>query len=189
MASSEVVLTGDTRAKVRDPAIVVLFFALTLGIFVYPQVWYYKINRELRDFGHAKGDPELAESDPTMSVLAVTLGLLIIVPAVVSWYRCTQRIKRAQELAGTGEQLNGWIVLACAVGTLVVSLPGLAIAALVQDALNKVWKEFPEASNMSAPAAVPAMQAPEPDLGQMAPPSADQREVEDLSKLPPPSQG
>jgi hypothetical protein len=143
LASPEVAMEGGGRAKLRDPGIVVLFFGLTLGFLVYPQVWYYKINRELRDYGRAVGDEELAGSNPTMSVLAVTLGALIIVPPFVSWYRCTQRIKHAQELAGQ-EQLNGWLIVACYIGTVIFTVVGLAIPAIVQDHLNKIWKTLPE---------------------------------------------
>src|SRR5258705_9665222 len=99
-------MAGGGRAKIRDPGIVALFFALTLGFLVYPQVWYYRINRELRDYGRAQGDEELANSNPTMSVLAVTIGALVVVPPFVSWYRATKRIQRAEELAGTSPALN-----------------------------------------------------------------------------------
>ena len=143
MAAPEVQMQGGGHAKIRDPGIVVLFFALTLGFLVYPQVWYYRINRELRDYGRAMGDEELGASNPTNSVLAVTLGALIIVPPFVSWYRATQRIKRAQELAGQ-EQLNGWVLVGCYIGTVLFTVVGLAIPAIVQDNLNKIWKTLPE---------------------------------------------
>jgi hypothetical protein len=155
VAAPEVQLGGSGKAKVRDVGLVVLFFALTLGFLVYPQVWYYRINRELRDYGEAKGDDELAGSQPGMSVLAITLGALLIVPPFVSWYRCTQRIKRAQELAGVEERLNGWILVACYVGMIILTVPGLAIPAIVQDHLNKVWKTQPDAA--AGPGAVPAV--------------------------------
>ena len=44
---------------------------LTLGI--YTMVWYYRINREVRDFGRAHGDEKLANSNPVLSILAVTI--------------------------------------------------------------------------------------------------------------------
>ena len=142
-------MAGGGHAKVRDPGIVALFFALTLGFIVYPQVWYYKINRELRDYGRAQGDEELAESNPAMSVLAVTLGALIIVPPFVSWYRATKRIQRAQELAGTA-QMSGWLMVAFYIGALVTTVAGLGIPVVVQDNLNKIWKTLPEATDASA---------------------------------------
>ncbi|MDX6615614.1 MAG: hypothetical protein QOD60_705 [Solirubrobacterales bacterium] len=149
MAAPVVTMAGGGHAKVRDPGIVALFFALTLGFIVYPQVWYYKINRELRDYGRAQGDEELAQSNPTMSVLAVTLGALIIVPPFVSWYRATKRIQRAQELAGTGG-MSGWLMVAFYIGALVTTVAGLGIPVVVQDNLNKIWKTLPEATDASA---------------------------------------
>ena len=98
MASYEVNAYG-AEVKVRDPGIVVLFFFLTLGFLIYPQVWYYRINRELRDFGRVYRDEKLADSNPVLSVLAVTLGALLIVPPIVSWWKCTGRIRRAQGIA------------------------------------------------------------------------------------------
>lgn len=171
MASPEVSLTADSRAKIRDPAMVMVWFFLTLGFLVYPQVWYYRINRELRDYGEARGDAELAESNPVMSVLAVTLGALIIIPPFVSYYRCTQRIKRAQELSGISDRLNGWILVACYVGTFILTLPGLAIPFLVQENLNKVWKQLPEVGTGEVASLSSADQA----LGDLAPPNPADR--------------
>ena len=58
MAAYEVAMESGDRAKYRDPGLVILWTILTLG--VYNAVWYFKINRELRDFGRARerrGDP------------------------------------------------------------------------------------------------------------------------------------
>lgn len=60
------------RAKVRDEGLVVLWTVLTIGIWTL--VWYYRINREMRDFGRSHGDEKLANSNPVLSILAVTLG-------------------------------------------------------------------------------------------------------------------
>ncbi len=54
MAAREVVMPSGARAKMRDEGLVLLWTVLTLGI--YTLVWYYKINREMRDFGRAHGD-------------------------------------------------------------------------------------------------------------------------------------
>jgi hypothetical protein len=150
MAAPEVQMQGGGRAKIRDPGIVALFFALTLGFLVYPQVWYYRINRELRDYGRAQGDEELANSNPTMSVLAMTIGALIIVPPFVSWYRATKRIQRAEELAGTSPVLNGWMMVAFYIGTILTTVAGLGIPVVVQDHLNKIWKTLPETTDTGA---------------------------------------
>jgi Domain of unknown function (DUF4234) len=65
---------GQTQAtvRVRRPWAVTLLSILTLG--VYSVVWYYKVNREMRDYGSAGGDSDLAGSKPVQSVLAVTIA-------------------------------------------------------------------------------------------------------------------
>jgi hypothetical protein len=178
MASPEVVISPTAKAKVRDPGIVLLFFLLTLGFLIYPQVWYYRINRELRDYGEARGDGELAKTNPVLSVLAITLGALLIIPPFVSWYRCTQRIKRAQGLAGITDTLNGWILVACYLGAILITLIGLAIPFIVQEALNKIWKQLPEDGAQPAAMVSSADQALAADqtLAGAPPPDPSQRQ-------------
>jgi hypothetical protein len=64
---------------------------VTFGI--YHLVWWYSINRELRDFGSAN-NVDLGTS-PALSTLAVFPGGLIIVPAVVTYLRGTKRVQEA----------------------------------------------------------------------------------------------
>ena len=65
---SHAVKVGDDTAigKARRPWAVAMLCVLTLGI--YACVWYYKINREVRDYGSARGDRHLAHSKPARSV-------------------------------------------------------------------------------------------------------------------------
>src|SRR5206468_4328443 len=93
-------LDSARRAAERDPR-------RTLGIYCF--VWYYNVNREMSDLGRARGTAELGDS-PGTSLLAVTLGALIIVPAIVSLYNTFQRTQTAARLTGV-EPLNGWIAL------------------------------------------------------------------------------
>jgi uncharacterized protein DUF4234 len=178
MASPEIEIKTGSKAKIRDPGMVLLFFFLTLGFLVYPQVWYYRINRELRDYGEARGDDELAGSNPVLSVLAVTLGALIIIPPFVSYYRTTQRIKKAQGLAGIEDKLNGWILVACYVGMIILTIPGLAIPYFVQENLNKIWKTVPDGGVADAAMMSSADQAlaADPALASAPPPDPSQRQ-------------
>jgi Domain of unknown function (DUF4234) len=101
---------------------------LTLGI--YYVVWYYKINRELRD---ACG----VDVSPVIAILAITIGWLVIVPPFFSWYRTFERIVQAQRSAGLTSEASpilGFILFLIAV----VFLPVEVIYA--QDELNKVWR-------------------------------------------------
>jgi hypothetical protein len=136
VASYEVDL-GGPRAKVREPGLVLLWHVLTLGIYNF--FWYYKINRELRDYGESMGDAQLAGSNPVLSLLAVTLGWLLIVPPFVSWWRCTGRIRAVQRKVDV-ELTTGWLIAVCYV---FAGIFWLAIPIYVQDGLNNVWKRYP----------------------------------------------
>jgi hypothetical protein len=135
MAAREIQIPGTRSiAKIRTYWAVPLLGIVTLGIYLV--FWYYFINRELRDFGRARGE-DLGDS-PGKSVLAVTLGALVIVPAIISIVHTGQRIQKAQRLAGVEPQLNGWLAV----------VMGLVIApvmyAYFQYELNKVWERVGE---------------------------------------------
>ena len=129
---AEVVTIPGTQAtaKIRNIFAPALLPFITLGIYFF--FWWYYINRELRDYGRAKGSNELGTS-PGTSLLAVTLGALIIVPALVSIWNTTKRVQAAQRLAGI-PPLNGWIAL-----ILFVVIPP-AYDAYLQSGLNDVWR-------------------------------------------------
>jgi hypothetical protein len=117
-----------TTVKIRNPFLVFVWSLLTLGI--YYVVWYYKINRELRD---ACG----VDVSPVIAILAITIGWLVIVPPFFSWYRTFERIVKAQRNAGLTSEASpilGFILFLIAV----VFLPVEVIYA--QDELNKVWR-------------------------------------------------
>ena len=130
MAQQVPIAGAGTSAKIRSVFAPALLPIPTLGIYLV--FWWYFINRELRDYGKAKGTDELGTS-PGTSVLAITLGALIIVPAILSVINTFKRVQRAQQLAGV-EVLNGWIAL---VLYLVLSP---AFFAYMQSGLNNVWK-------------------------------------------------
>jgi hypothetical protein len=127
------------EVRVRSPSMVVLLHAVTLGI--YNWFWYYKINRELRDFGKVYRLERLENTKPWLSVLAVTLGILLIVPPFISWYRCTKRVQDAQAVLNR-PPLSGWAIVASYVGGFFFYFPLLLIPYLVQDALNGVFEPF-----------------------------------------------
>jgi hypothetical protein len=160
-------------AKVRSPAWVIVFTFFSLGI--YGAYWWYQVNRELRDLGRARGTLELGDS-PGTSLLAVTLGALVIVPFFVSIYNGTQRIRSAQQIAGLPEnqQVNGWLVVAFMVLIFIVGIP--FAPGYLQSELNKLWENAnvaeqpPElAAQAVAPVAPPP--PPPPPAGVAQPPS------------------
>jgi uncharacterized membrane protein YidH (DUF202 family) len=119
---------GGTSVKNRNPFLVFVWSIVTFGI--YYCVWYYKVNRELRD---AAG----IDVSPFIALVAVTVGWLIIVPPFVSWYRTFERIREAQVTAGVMTAVNsvlGFILYVVGVFFLPVEV------IYAQDELNKVWR-------------------------------------------------
>ena len=125
---AEELQVGTSRVKIRNPFGVFALAIVTLGI--YYLVWYYKVNRELRD---AAG----IDVSPIVALLAITIGWVIIVPPFVSWYRTFQRIQQAQQQARVPSEVNpilGFILY-------VIALYFLPFELLyAQDELNKLWR-------------------------------------------------
>jgi len=136
------------RAKVRNEGLVLLWTVITFGI--YNIVWYYRINRELRDFGRIYQDEMLARENPAVSTVAITLGSVLVVPAIVSYYRTTGRIRRAQRIVST-PLTNGWVIFACYVGGIFIGLPALVIPPYVQSGLNAIWNRYPRIEEGEVP--------------------------------------
>jgi hypothetical protein len=125
---AEEVRVGTTTVKIRNPFLVFLWSLVTFGIYYF--VWYYKINRELRDAAGINVSPGVA-------LLAVSIGWFVIVPPFVSWYRTFQRIVEAQRQAGITNEANpvmGFIFFVIAVFFLPIEV------IYAQDELNKVWR-------------------------------------------------
>jgi Domain of unknown function (DUF4234) len=125
---AEQVAVRGTTVKIRNPFLVFVWSLVTLGIYYF--VWYYKINRELRD---ASG----VNVSPGVALLAVTVGWLVIVPPFLSWYRTFERIVQAQRDAGVANEASpilGFILFVIAVFFLPVEV------IYAQDELNKVWR-------------------------------------------------
>jgi hypothetical protein len=147
---------------------------ITLGIYHF--VWYYKINREARDFD------ENIDVKPELSLLAVLIGWIIIIPPFVSIYRTGERIAQMQEDAGMERSCSGVIGLVLAFFAGLYSL-------YYQYELNRIWTRLgnpqegslvalpvgaavpPVAPNGvpdSAPDAVPDSAGDEPSTGTAA---------------------
>jgi hypothetical protein len=120
----------EATAKIRSVVWVIVLEIVTL--FIYGFFWWYFIHRELRDYGRAKGTTELGTS-PGTSLLAITLGALIIVPALVSFFNGFKRAQAAQRLTGI-EPINGWIGLIL----FIIFYP--AFMGYIQSGLNPVWQ-------------------------------------------------
>lgn len=135
------------QGKIRNPLGVVALGFVTLGIYLI--FWYYFVNKEMAAVGRARNSDELGDS-PGTSVLAVTLGALLIVPAFVSLYNAWKRLnsgERLTELSGmeAGLGLILWIF----------------IAPVAQYIFQSSWNKVLEAQAGGAPAPVaPSGQPP-----------------------------
>ena len=130
MAQQVQIAGVGASAKIRSPVAVAIFSIITLGIYVL--FWWYFINREMADYGRAKGTIELGDS-PGKSVLALFPGGLIIVPAIWTLVTTFKRVQAAQRLAGV-PPINGWL------GLVLYVVISPAYYAYMQSGLNNVWK-------------------------------------------------
>jgi hypothetical protein len=124
------VAVRGTQVKIRSPWGVFFLTLITLGI--YYVVWYYKINRELRDAANIDVSPGIA-------TIAITFGALIIIPPFVSFYRTFRRIRTAQDAAGVPDPAMPWLGFALVL-IAYVFLPFEVVYA--QSNLNRLWRQL-----------------------------------------------
>jgi hypothetical protein len=155
--AEEVQIAGSgSTAKVRNPLGAVGLSLVTIGIYFF--FWWYFINREMRDLGRAR-NTDLGQN-PGNSVLAITLGALVIVPAIVTMWTTSARIEKAQEAVGIERRVSGPIIF---ILLLLIGPVGIWYA---QSELNKVWA----AQESGAAATLPGVPAIQPE-GQPAAPA------------------
>ncbi len=147
---ADTVVVGNQSFKRRNPVAVWVGLPLiTLGIYYF--VWWYKINNEARRF---LNDQSI---NPGLSVVAVSLGAIVLVPPFVSAYNTTARIARMQERAGfpAGNRANPWIAV------LLHFVFGLH-ALYMQMELNRIWDGYRQntVAALPPPVAPPAMPPP-----------------------------
>jgi hypothetical protein len=146
---AQIVNIGGQQYKRRN------IFAVWLGLpiitlSVYYYVWYYKINDEARRY---LNDPSI---NPVVSLLAVLLGWILIVPPFVSIYRTAGRVRRMQQQAGLANVATPWIALAL---VFVFGLDRLYL----QNELNRIWDRYLLPPSVYPPGALPpSLPAPPP---------------------------
>jgi hypothetical protein len=161
---------SQERVKVRSPWAAALLPLVTFGI--YHLVWWYRINSELRDYGRARGY-DLGQN-PTSSVLALFPGGLIVVPALVTYWRGTKRIQGASRVGGK-DPLNGWIALIL----FLLLAPGFW--AYLQVSLNDLWRSEGEP--------LPGQPPPPAPPDEMPPRLPEKPQRSDSSEQGPPAPG
>jgi hypothetical protein len=101
---------------------------ITLGI--YNLVWWYKINREIKDFDHR------IEVNPGWAVASLFPGVyLLLIPAIMTTLNTGKRIRQAQVSAGLPGTCSGGL------GLLLTILFGLN-SLYYQAELNKIWDQY-----------------------------------------------
>ena len=143
MAQEIQIPNAGSTAKIRHPLAVVALTLITLGI--YGIFWWYFINREMADYGEANGIPELGDN-PILSVIALTFGALIIIPALVTIWRTCKRIEIAQNHA-LGS--NNFSVLLTFI-LWIIPLLQLIAWFLMQSNLNQVWERLADSRSSAA---------------------------------------
>lgn len=117
----------------QHPAAVEGLSLVTLG--VYLPFWYYRVNRELRDHGGA-------DVNPGVSVLAVMLGALLVVPLFGSLHATVTRIRHAEATAGAASRTSyAWFWGLTLLG-LPLALVGISAApqfVYLQLRLSRLW--------------------------------------------------
>jgi hypothetical protein len=140
----------------RNPWAVLGLSLITLGI--YYVFWWYFINREMRDVGNAN-NVDLGES-PGISVLAITLGALVIIPPFVSIWRTGRRMEGTQRTTGvSGGSGPLFFVLH------IIPIVSLFAPVYMQTELNRAWRAIHELESMQAPELLTARDA---DFGPLS---------------------
>lgn len=139
--SEPFLIREHVAVKQRNPWVVFGLSVLTLG--VYLAVWYYKVNRELRDYGRTFATPPLEDNplgvNPAVAVLAISplSFFLLAIPIYVSTYHTGRRVKRAEELGGSPDSVD------LGSGAVLFWLGGIFLpfwAVYLQSHLNTLWE-------------------------------------------------
>jgi hypothetical protein len=135
MATTVQITDRGQTAKIRNPWGVAGLSIITLGI--YYLVWYYKINREMSDWG-AQNRIDIGTS-PGLSLIAITLGGILIIPPFVSIWATGKRMQLTQRAADVhGGSGLMWFVLH------LIPIVSLFAPVYLQTQLNLAWETLPE---------------------------------------------
>ena len=131
MAQSVQIARGAGFAKIRNPWGVIGLSLITLGVYYW--FWWFFINREMRDLGNARG-VDLGQS-PGTSLVAVTLGSILIIPPFLSIWRTGRRMEGAQQAVGISGGSGPVFFLMH-----LIPIVSLFAPVYLQSQLNKVWR-------------------------------------------------
>ena len=120
----------------RHPLGVLGLSIITIGIYFF--VWYYKINKELRE---AENDPTIS---PVRSLMAMIFGWILIVPPFLAMYNTAKHVQALEQRLGS-QPIEPILTVILEV------VFSLGNGAYVQDHMNRAW----DAAGATAVPAVP----------------------------------
>ena len=163
---AEIVRIGDKEFKKRGPIAIWGLALVTIGVYFF--VWYYKINKEAREY---LGDETI---NPTVALMAVLFGwILILIPPIVSILNTGKRIARMEAHAGVPDPISPGI------GLLLFLVARLDMP-YQQEHLNRVWNRY-----LQAQSATPLLSPAQP----LAPPEGQSPPAVPPGQYPPPPSG
>ena len=162
MAETVQITARGKQAKIRNPWAVGGLSLITVGI--YYLFWYFYVNREMSDWGE-EHQTDIGLS-PGTSLVAITIGGIIIVPPYVSIFRTGKRMQVAQRVGGVhgGSALTFFFLS-------VIPIAHLFASVYLQSELNKVWERHRATAPVepATEAAYPAPGFADPAPGSAAP--------------------
>jgi membrane protease YdiL (CAAX protease family) len=132
-----VTIEGKPYLK-RNPLGVLGLSFITIGIYFF--VWYYKINKEIKTF---EKDETIS---PGRSTWAVTLGALVIIPAIMAYYNTAKHVQTMEQHVGVQQTLEPALVV------VLIFVFSIGNGIYIQEHLNRVWDK---AAGTQAPVAPP----------------------------------
>jgi Domain of unknown function (DUF4234) len=144
---------SDYVGKQRNPLGVIGLGIITLGIYLI--FWYFYVNKEMAEIGRTR-QTDLAGTNPALSVVAVTLGSFVLVPAIISSYMAWYRLQQASRMTGTQEAFGP------NVGYLLYLIPIVNLYALYafQENMNNILAAQGGGGALAAGAAIPQAEQP-----------------------------
>jgi hypothetical protein len=133
LADEVAIPNTQSTAKIRHPLGPIGLSIITLGI--YGIYWWYAINREMADLGRGAGTDELGDN-PVLSVLAVTIGALVLIPPFFSLWGTAKRIEKSQNRVLGSNNFSPVLAFVLAL----IPLVSLVVPFLMQSNLNQVWE-------------------------------------------------
>lgn len=120
---------SGARVQTRNPTALWLIVLITLGI--WGIVWWYQVNRELRDYSAAVGKP--FHNSPVVDTIVMALYPLALVTGVITTFVTTRRVRHVQEWTAAGGSKVSAILAA------ILFVVFFLHVIYLQRALNRAW--------------------------------------------------